>query len=272
MRIGDIFGSRTVISEPFLKKVGKKRLVRHVKTQCTCGYIGDVQVSQLKSGTSRSCYKCSTNIVAVSIGDEFGKWVVIEAPYVKTEPRERVYVKCRCQGCGYEKDVCVTSLLRGKSKKCRQCANAQHLKKGIGRKGTLAREGKKVCASCQRELRVDEFSKAKKTRDGLSPSCKLCYFYFRIKAEYGLSKSEYESLYEASNGLCAICGESFGDSRPDIDHCHLTKEIRGLTHRNCNTAFGLLKESPSVFRSALKYAEKWWKTKDENTKEGFTKQ
>jgi hypothetical protein len=48
---------------------------------------------------------------------------------------------------------------------------------------------------------------------------------------YGISVRDWERLFLQQNGLCAICQE-----RPAtvVDHCHVTKRVRGLLCHGCN--------------------------------------
>jgi hypothetical protein len=66
---------------------------------------------------------------------------------------------------------------------------------------------------------------------------------------------EYDKLFEAQGGCCAIC------HRPDetfkkhlsVDHNHETGKVRGLLCGNCNTGLGKFQESLTLFDSARAY-------------------
>lgn len=78
-------------------------------------------------------------------------------------------------------------------------------------------------------------------------------------SQFGLSIEEYEFLKIDQKNLCKIC------MQPEkakingklislaVDHCHKTGKVRGLLCRDCNIGIALLKESPYVFRRAIKY-------------------
>lgn len=59
-----------------------------------------------------------------------------------------------------------------------------------------------------------------------------------MKKYYGLSETEYWALFNAQNGVCAIC-EKKGTGRRkfplDVDHCHENGKVRGLLCVGCNT-------------------------------------
>ena len=74
--------------------------------------------------------------------------------------------------------------------------------------------------------------------------------YGAIKRAYGLSKEGYDALVESQKGHCAICN---GMSSLDVDHDHITGEIRGMLCRPCNTALGLFRDSPDNLKKAIAY-------------------
>jgi hypothetical protein len=53
---------------------------------------------------------------------------------------------------------------------------------------------------------------------------------------------------------CAICCEPF-ERTPHVDHCHKTGSFRGLLCTRCNTAIGLLRDSPDLARAAARYLD-----------------
>jgi hypothetical protein len=75
--------------------------------------------------------------------------------------------------------------------------------------------------------------------------------------KYGLSPEQYSKLLEAQNGVCAICqrppatGEKLA-----VDHHHATGKIRGLLHRTCNNAIGLLKDKAEWCLRAVDYLKR----------------
>lgn len=69
-------------------------------------------------------------------------------------------------------------------------------------------------------------------------------------------------MFEAQNGLCAICGEpEIGSQngvvmRLAIDHCKKTNKIRELLCANCNRGLGMFGENIEILASAIKYLTK----------------
>jgi hypothetical protein len=81
---------------------------------------------------------------------------------------------------------------------------------------------------------------------------------------YGLSEADYNALYEAQGGRCAICEDPVanlldheGDGRTAtaLDHDHTTGAVRGILCPNCNTGLGGFRDDPERLRAAMAYLE-----------------
>ena len=70
--------------------------------------------------------------------------------------------------------------------------------------------------------------------------------------EYGLTFEEFSVLLDAQEGKCAICREEF-DGEPMVDHDHVTRRVRGLLCKQCNTGLGMFRDSPTFLRGAAIY-------------------
>lgn len=84
--------------------------------------------------------------------------------------------------------------------------------------------------------------------------------YMRMRS-YGITEEEYKRLFELQKGLCAICNLSEKRIIKGIlhdlcvDHCKITKRIRGLLCFACNVSIGHLNHSPELLRKAAIYCE-----------------
>jgi hypothetical protein len=74
---------------------------------------------------------------------------------------------------------------------------------------------------------------------------------WHLKAKYGLTLEEYETMRVEQDGKCAIC-ES-GTLQLVVDHCHKTGRVRGLLCVSCNASLGLLRDDPEVILRAAQY-------------------
>lgn len=79
---------------------------------------------------------------------------------------------------------------------------------------------------------------------------------YTIKSKYGVSIEQYNSMLIKCNNKCQICGKSHSEEKPlHIDHCHLTKTVRGLLCRNCNFGLGNFCDNIQNIKNALKYLQ-----------------
>ena len=73
-----------------------------------------------------------------------------------------------------------------------------------------------------------------------------------IKAKYGLTRADYETVLEAQDGACAIC-RGKRPYRLCVDHDHSTGEVRGLLCRRCNKVLRDVRDSVYVLNGAVMY-------------------
>jgi hypothetical protein len=118
----------------------------------------------------------------------------------------------------------------------------------------------KVCGRCTLEKPFSEFSRSS-TR-GTQAWCKACsiehkrswikvnrekVYWNKLYTAYRIRKEDFEALFLAQNGNCAVC------SKPHVDHCHKTGVVRGLLCLRCNHLVGWLERSRDVLISAERY-------------------
>jgi hypothetical protein len=74
----------------------------------------------------------------------------------------------------------------------------------------------------------------------------------RLKLKgYGLTVEQFGEMLALQQGACLICLQQM--LIPVVDHDHVTGRVRGLLCRKCNSALGLLQDSPTVLRRAVRY-------------------
>lgn len=85
-------------------------------------------------------------------------------------------------------------------------------------------------------------------------------YWWRVKAEYGVTREQVMAKDKEQDGKCAICKKPFvAGVRPQVDHCHKTGDFRGLLCRLCNTGIGHLGDDLETVRSAVRYLEQYHK-------------
>ena len=110
----------------------------------------------------------------------------------------------------------------------------------------------KRCPHCERNLSKAEF-RVRTGRNILESWCNSCNneaskkwhnankdhvaAYWRMK-KYGLSETDYQTMLERQENLCAICGRAENGKALAVDHDHDTGEIRGLLCAYCNVRLG----------------------------------
>lgn len=78
---------------------------------------------------------------------------------------------------------------------------------------------------------------------------------YHTRRRYGVDQTEYNRMFEEQGGRCKICNQEQPEKRLAVDHCHRTGKVRSLLCDPCNKAIGLLKDNPSLLRSAANYVE-----------------
>lgn len=71
---------------------------------------------------------------------------------------------------------------------------------------------------------------------------------------YGLTQESLNAILERQEHQCPICERFLAyPTVRAIDHCHVTGSVRGVLCRRCNTALGLLEDSPATLERAMEY-------------------
>lgn len=83
---------------------------------------------------------------------------------------------------------------------------------------------------------------------------------WKMTRKYGMSIAEYDALFVAQGGVCAICRcpetvkLSNGNVRPlAVDHDHKTDMVRGLLCDGCNRGLGCFRDDPARLEAAIEY-------------------
>lgn len=135
----------------------------------------------------------------------------------------------------------------------------------------------KKCRDCGKVKASAEFNRVKDSKDLLSHYCKTCSrerskaswrkvdprykkdrheaaYAKRLVSEFGITIEQYQQMFDAQDGLCAICGEPpTPEYRLAVDHDHDTGKIRSLLCRHCNVGIGHLRDDPTRLMAAAEY-------------------
>jgi Recombination endonuclease VII len=121
----------------------------------------------------------------------------------------------------------------------------------------------KRCTKCGKRRPVTQFHREK---SGAYKSwCKEClngqrrqnlgrHRLVQIRRRYGISTQEYhERLVLKQRFECHICGTDLSRTAVHVDHCHITKKVRGFLCNACNRGIGMLKDDPELVLRAWRY-------------------
>ena len=134
----------------------------------------------------------------------------------------------------------------------------------------------KHCSTCKEVKPLEDFHNDKGTKTGKSSRCKPCTITQKrnwnrknkekvhgqqIKQKYGIGLEEFNAMYKAQGGCCAICKTDKNDFRVTsrqhyrfaVDHCHETGKVRGLLCNACNRGIGFLKDDADLLEAAASY-------------------
>jgi len=142
----------------------------------------------------------------------------------------------------------------------------------------------KTCTKCGKEKTINNFTESKSTKDRLRNWCKGCFsLYDKERYEtaprpYNKGKAlvrywpgstseqafdNYSNLLELQGGLCAICGKA--ESAKDkfnkiktlnVDHNHITGEVRGLLCEKCNKGLGFFDDDIVKLNVVIAYLKR----------------
>lgn len=177
----------------------------------------------------------------------------------------------------------------GRATACKPCAIAESNQSRMKPRPVLP---EKACTMCGETKPLEDFVRNRNFFDGRNHVCKACLYPqrktygeipenrkallekqkarywkdpergrdYHAKLLYGAPRGTYRRLFEMQGGKCAICESEkpLGHARATrfhFDHCHTTKEIRGLLCTRCNQAIGQLQDSPELLRKAAAYLE-----------------
>lgn len=120
----------------------------------------------------------------------------------------------------------------------------------------------KYCTRCEHWLPESKFNLTPHRVDGLSNYCGQCVRRSNFENKYGITSSQFDEIYDAQNGLCAICRETFDKENLCVDHDHSCcpkddkccgKCVRGLLCKHCNSAIGFLRDNVNNAFNAAEY-------------------
>lgn len=160
-----------------------------------------------------------------------------------------------------------------------------------GEAAIVAPETSRACRKCGVVKPIEDFPKASGCKSGRRGTCQVCRSMAikdwkrrtdwrpkpeavqkkkearvykprnsrlnNLSSKYGITSDHYDAILERQGGACALCQKPAGRSNRwgtlSVDHCHETGLIRGLLCAACNSALGMLGDTPERLQRALDY-------------------
>lgn len=131
--------------------------------------------------------------------------------------------------------------------------------------------GKKACSKCGKVKPIADFGFHGGASDGRRSECRKCHALYHVgrrktipnkaanqrrytlKKAYGMTVDDYNSMFAAQDGRCAICGTHASGASLCIDHDHGTGDVRELLCGLCNKGLGSFKDDPARLKRAVDY-------------------
>jgi hypothetical protein len=135
-------------------------------------------------------------------------------------------------------------------------------------------KSKKYAASHKEEIRARKKAAYKANREKIAVDRKVYYeankekqkadakAYYHLNREaqqarrYGLTLVHFRAMMAAQGNRCKCCGTLFGmlrSTRPNIDHCHATGQVRGILCLQCNLLLGHAEDKPAILETCAQY-------------------
>jgi len=77
-----------------------------------------------------------------------------------------------------------------------------------------------------------------------------------LTRRYGISLEDYQQMYVAQEGRCAVCAGAVSGERMCVDHNHVTGKVRALLCRMCNKSLGGFGDSVERLQAAIDYLKR----------------
>lgn len=161
------------------------------------------------------------------------------------------------------------------NKLCKNCNQEKKLELMVKKEGSYRFQCKECRNKIEREkilndpaLREKERLRGKeKYQKNKEKHCQITKKYYNenlewrkevhLKNTYGITMDYKIKLREEQDNKCFICEKVFeNDKSAYIDHCHITKKVRGLLCHNCNSGLGYFKDTINNLKKAIEYLEK----------------
>lgn len=142
------------------------------------------------------------------------------------------------------------------TKQCFKCREIKELKFFYLHKGTLDGHINKcrscTCTDSKRAFEKRDKDKWNKNKRDRNEKTRERIKDLRLKKTYGVGLDWCSEQSKKQNEVCAICKKP---GQLVLDHDHRTGKPRGMLHKTCSAALGLLKDDFDILLNAAKYIQ-----------------
>ena len=82
---------------------------------------------------------------------------------------------------------------------------------------------------------------------------------YQLKKKYGITLEEQNTMLAKQGNCCAICKTDTPKGRWNkwaVDHCHTSKQVRGMLCDRCNRSLGFFDHNQKLLQRAIEYLKK----------------
>ena len=153
---------------------------------------------------------------------------------------------------------------------CSPCKQEEAFKRPCAKCGGVKdKRDSSYCIKCRREYgreyarqnKSKQLKQQKKWRDKQTPETRRSAYRKKDLAKKGITLGDYDLLFAAQDGVCAICERTAAEAggrgeHLHVDHDHDTNAVRALLCHPCNIGLGSFYDNPERLRVAADYLEK----------------
>ena len=139
-----------------------------------------------------------------------------------------------------------------KEDRCRKCDI--QLIVGLSWAESHANRKQRICKFCNAE-QAREWRKKNPTKQKQYAEKRGKWW---LESRYGIDETEWQRMFDAQNGRCAICDSKDPKGNHGVfhvDHCHETGKVRALLCDTCNRGLGMFYDNIDILKNATKYLE-----------------
>lgn len=107
-----------------------------------------------------------------------------------------------------------------------------------------------------REWRLQNIDAVKKYR----ADNRQRHYRQELVRKYGVESTWFDEQLQRQDNACQCCGKTFQwgnkQTTPHVDHCHISKAVRGVLCNRCNTVIGLCKDDGKLLSIIAGYLRK----------------